>query len=97
MALVDQVKLDVRNRWLDAKTAFDSLAVAETQQHAAEEALRLQKVRFDNAAATTTDVLDAQTDAERARLTSATARYDYYRALVSLARSVGDLPSATPK
>src|SRR6185503_3391898 len=46
-ALVDQVKLDVRNRWLDAKTAFDSLAVAQTQQQTAEEALRLQKVRFD--------------------------------------------------
>ncbi|HEY3806416.1 MAG TPA: TolC family protein [Kofleriaceae bacterium] len=95
--LVDQVKLDVRNRWLDAKTAFDSLAVAQTQQQTAEEALRLQKVRFDNAAATTTDVLDAQTDAARARLAFATARYDYYRALVALARSVGDLPSTTPK
>ncbi|HEX4454103.1 MAG TPA: TolC family protein [Kofleriaceae bacterium] len=96
-ALVDQVKLDVRDHWLDAKTAYDSLAVAQTQQQTAEEALRLQKVRFDNAAATTTDVLDAQTDAARARLAFATARYDYYRALVALARSVGDLPSATPK
>jgi len=95
--LLDQVKLDVRNRWLDAKTAYDSLAVAQTQQQTAEEALRLQKVRFDNAAATTTDVLDAQTDAARARLSFATARYDYYRALVGLARSVGDLPSTTPK
>jgi outer membrane protein len=96
-ALVDQVKLDVRIHWLDAKTAYDSLAVAQTQQQTAEEALRLQKVRFDNAAATTTDVLDAQTDAARARLAFATARYDYYRALVALARSVGDLPSATPR
>jgi outer membrane protein len=96
-SLLDQVKLDVRNRWLDAKTAFDSLAVAQTQQQTAEEALRLQKVRFDNAAATTTDVLDAQTDAARARLAFATARYDCYRALVALARSVGDLPSTTSK
>jgi outer membrane protein len=97
LGLVDQVKLDVRDHWLDAKTAYDSLAVAQTQQQTADEALRLQKVRFDNAAATTTDVLDAQTEAARARLSFATARYDYYRALVALARSVGDLPTATPK
>ena len=93
-ALADQVKLDVRKRWLDARSAFDSLDAVKTQQQAAEEALRLQKVRFDAAAATTTDVLDAETDAARARLAAAIARYDYYLALVALARSVGDLPSA---
>jgi len=90
--LVDQVKLDVRRRWLETKTQFDSLAVAEQQQQTAEEAYRLQKVKLDNAAATTTDVLDAEIDVARARLAFATARYDYYLALVGLARSVGDLP-----
>lgn len=89
----DQVKLEVRRHWLEAKTQFDSLAVAQQQQQTAEEAYRLQKVKFDNAAATTTDVLDAETDVARARLALATARYDYYLALVSLARSVGDLPN----
>jgi outer membrane protein len=91
-ALVDHVKLDVRTKWLAAKTQFDSLAVAEQQQTTAEEAYRLQKVKLDNAAATTTDVLDAQTDVVRARVAFATARFDYYLALVALARSVGDLP-----
>jgi outer membrane protein len=89
----DQVKLEVRQRWLEAKTQFDSLAVAQQQQQTAEEAYRLQKVKLDNAAATTTDVLDAETDVARARLALATARYDYYLALVSLARAVGDLPN----
>jgi OMF family outer membrane factor len=93
-ALADQVRLDVRRRWLDAKAAYDSLAVAQTQQQTAEEAYRLQKVRFDAAASTTTDVLDAETDAARARLGFAVARYDYYLALFALARAVGDLPSA---
>jgi outer membrane protein TolC len=92
-ALADQIKLDVRKRWLEAKTQFDSLAVAQQQQQTAEEAYRLQKVKLDNAAATTTDVLDAETDVGRARLAFATARYDYYLALVALARSVGDLPN----
>ncbi|MEO8843851.1 MAG: TolC family protein [Kofleriaceae bacterium] len=88
----EQVKLDVRRHWLEAKTQFDSLAVAQQEQQTAEEAYRLEKVKFDNAAATTTDVLDAETDVARARLGIATARYDYYLALVALARSVGDLP-----
>ncbi|HWU86529.1 MAG TPA: TolC family protein [Kofleriaceae bacterium] len=91
-ALVDQVKLDVRRRWLEARTAYDSLAAARTQEEAAEEAYRLQKVRLANAAATATDVLDAETEAARGRLGVAVARYDYYLALVALARAVGDLP-----
>jgi len=92
-ATANQVKVDVRRHWLEAKTQFDSLAVAQQQQQTAEEAYRLQKVKLDNAAATTTDVLDAETDVARARLALATARYDYYLALVALARSIGDLPN----
>jgi len=92
MALVDQVRLDVRSKWLDAKAAFDSIVAAQTQQQTAEEARRLQKVRFDAGAATTTDVLDSETDAARARLALAVARYDYYLAVVALARAMGDLP-----
>ncbi len=92
-ALVDQVRLDVRRHWLDAKAGYDSLASADTQLKTAEEAHRLQQVRFDAGAATTTDVLDAETDVARARLVATNARYDYFLALVALARSVGDLPS----
>ncbi len=93
-SLGEQVKLEVRHRWSDARTAFDSLDAAKTQQETAQEAYRLQKVRFDAAAATATDVLDAQIDVARARLAFAVARYDYYLALVGLARSVGDVPQA---
>ena len=90
--LVEQIRLGVREQWLDAKTAFDSIAAAKTGQQTADEALRLQKARFDAGASTTTDVLDAETEAARARLRLAMARYDYYLALVKLARGVGDLP-----
>jgi outer membrane protein TolC len=96
-ALLDQVRLDVRKRWLDAKTAYDSLAVAATQQQTAEEAFRLQKVKFDAAAATTTDVLDAETDVARSRLALALTRYDYYLSMVALARAMGDLPGMTAR
>ncbi len=90
--LGDQVKLEVRRDWLTAKADFDNLATAQTQVETAEEAFRLQKVRFEAGAATTTDVLDASTDVARARLAAGAARYDYYIALVALARAMGDLP-----
>jgi len=70
----------------------DSLAAVATQLHTAEEAYRLQKVRFDAGASTASDVLDAETDVARARLAAGNARYDYFLALVALARAVGDLP-----
>jgi len=92
-ALPDLIKAEVREKWLDAKVKYDSLAVAQVQQQTAEEAYRLQKVKLDNAAATSTDVIDAETDVAKARLGLANARYDYYLALVTLARSIGDLPS----
>ncbi len=95
--LIDQVKLDVRRRWLDAHAGFDALALADTQVKTAEEAYRLQKVRFDAGASTTTDVLDAETDVARGRLQFAVARYDYYVALVALARAMGDIPSASAR
>jgi outer membrane protein len=93
-ALPETLKAQVRGRWLDAKVKYDSLAVALVQQQTAEEAYRLQKVKLDNAAATTTDVIDAETEVAKARLGLANARYDYYLALVELARNVGDLPNA---
>jgi len=91
-ATQDQVRFDVRRRWLEAKAGFDNLASAQVQLESAEEAFRLQRVKFDAAAATTTDVLDAETDVARAPLQSALARDDYYLGLVALARAVGDLP-----
>lgn len=91
-ALADKVRVEVRRRWLEAKANHDNLAAARTQLASAEEAHRLQQVRFDAGAATTTDVLDADTDVARARLQSAQARFDYYLSLNALARAVGDLP-----
>lgn len=92
-ALLDQVRFEVRRRFTEARTLFASLDAAALQEQTADEAYRLQKVRFEAAAATATDVLDAETDSARARLGAALARYDYYLSLVALARAVGDLPS----
>jgi outer membrane protein TolC len=93
VSLADHVRLEVRTRWLEAQAGFKNVATSQTQLQSAEEAYRLQKVKYENGVATTTDVLDAESDVARARLQSALARYDYYLALIGLARSVGDVPS----
>src|SRR5262249_42519008 len=91
-ALTDQIAFEAQRRLSDAQTAHETLGVARTAQDAAEEAYRIQSVRYAQGAATTTDVLDAETDVSRARTGYAQARYDYYLAQVGLARAVGQLP-----
>jgi outer membrane protein TolC len=90
--LVDQVAFDAQRRLLEARTAYETIAVARSALQAAEEAHRIQTVRFGAGAATTTDVLDAEADVTRARSGYAQARYDYYLAQAGLARAVGRLP-----
>ncbi len=93
--LEDKVALEARNNALQARTAFDSIAVARTGLAAAEEAYRLQTIRYAEGATTTTDLLVAEADVTRARLGYATTRYAYFQALVGLAQSIGEKPTAT--
>lgn len=88
----DQVALDVRSKWLAAATQQKMLAVAESGLRAAEEAHRLQNVRFEQGAATTTDVIDAETEVARARTQATIARYQYLTAWMALVRAVGQMP-----
>jgi outer membrane protein len=90
--LVDQIAFDAQRRVLEARTAYDTIAVAHSALDAAEEAHRIQTVRFAAGAATTTDLLDAETDVSRARSGYAQSRYDYYLAQAALARALGRLP-----
>ena len=88
----DVVAFDVDRRLLEARAAHESLAVAKSGLTAAEEASRIQAVRFEQGAATTTDVLDADVALTQARSSFATARFDYYLAVAGVARAVGVVP-----
>jgi outer membrane protein TolC len=94
-ALRDQVVFDVRRRLLETKAAHDMLAVARSSLVAADEAHRIQTVRYAEGAATTTDVLDAEVDVSRARSGFAQARYDYFLSQAGLARALGQSPAGT--
>ena len=90
--LGDQVRLEVRRRAREARAAFDTLAVARAGLTAAEEAFRIQEVRFREGATTTTELLSAETELAEARIGYATSRQAYFLQLAALARATGQLP-----
>ena len=93
-SLSEQVAFDAQRRLLEARSAFETIAVARSALQAAEEAYRIQSVRYAEGAATTTDLIDAETDVSRARSGYTQSRYEFFLAQAAVARSVGRLPTA---
>jgi len=91
-ALADQIALDSRARWQAARTALATLEVTARGLSAAGEAQRLQATRFSHGAATTVEVIDAETAHANAKAQAAIARYQYLVAWMALSRAVGALP-----
>jgi len=90
----DALALDVRSKYAAATAKRKTLDVAESGLKAAEEAYRLQQVKFKEGAATTTDVLDAESEVARARSQATIGRYQYLIAWMALVRAVGQVPEA---
>ncbi len=92
----DQLGFEVRSAWLAASTARKTIEVTASGLKAAKEAYRLQQVLFEQGAATTTDVLDAQSELARALSGETIARHQYLIAWMALGRAVGETPSPRP-
>jgi len=90
--VADQIAVDTRGRWQAARTALATLEVTARGLAAAGEAQRLQATRFSHGAATTVEVLDAETAHANAKAQAAIARYQYLVAWMALSRAVGTLP-----
>ncbi len=88
----DKVSLEVRSAVRAARAAYAKLDAAKRGAAAAEEAYRIQSVRFKEGALTTTDLLSAQVDVTRARGSLALARFEYLSAVVSVRRAMGQQP-----
>lgn len=88
----DVISFDVRAKYRTAVTKRKSLDVAQSGLKASEEAYRLQQVKIAAGAATTTDVIDAESDVSRSRAQATIAQYQYLIAWMDLVRSVGQLP-----
>ena len=90
----DGMRLEVRRAAREVRAAHEALEVARVGLAAAEEAFRIQEVRFGEGAATTTDLLAAEVEVSQSRTNHATARIAYFASLTTLARATGQLPDA---
>jgi len=88
----DHLMLQARASARDARAAHAGLSLARTGLQAADEAYRINSIRFDEGALTTTDLLDAQTDVTRARFGYANARFSYFLKVIALAQATGQAP-----
>jgi outer membrane protein len=91
-AVTEQIAVDTRARWQAARTARATLEVAARGLTAAIETQRLLAARFAQGAATTVEVVDAETALASAKAQAAIGRYQYLIAWMALSREVGLLP-----
>ena len=84
-----QVRLEARQAFVNAETARDALGVARTAVSQAEENFRIVTKKFDAAAATSFDVVDAEALLTQARGQVETGLYDLLIARAALARATG--------
>jgi outer membrane protein TolC len=90
--LRDAITLDAQAAFVTFVTAKEALTVAEKAVTQAEENFRLQTARYEAAAATTFDVLDAESLLTQARAQLSTARYDSLIARAGISRAIGRIP-----
>src|SRR6185295_4520534 len=89
-ALADQIQVEVTRALRDVAQA--DLAVSTTARglESAEESYRVRRLLFQNGRATSTELLDAETDLTRTRLEALDARIDARVARVRLSYVLGD-------
>ncbi len=89
--LEDQVRLEARQAFVNASTARDALEVSKVAVSQAEENYRIVTKEFENNAATSFNVVDAESLLTQARGQVETSRYDYLIARAALQRAIGRL------
>ncbi len=73
----DEVRLQVREASLQMATARESLKLAEARVKAAEEDLRISRLRFNEGVGIGTEVIDAESDLAQSNAAVINARADY--------------------
>ena len=85
----DNVRLEARQAFVNATTEREALTVARAAVSQAEENFRIVTKRFENAAATSFDVVDAEALLTQTRGQVETALYDLLIAQAALAKATG--------
>src|SRR5712691_8822892 len=84
-----QVQTDVSQAYLTLQTAFQTIAIQDTNRTAAREQLQLATERYRVGSGTFFELLDAQVAGLRAETDYINAVYDYHKALAALEAAVG--------
>jgi outer membrane protein len=87
--LEDQVRLEAREAFVNAESSREALDVARTAVAQAEENYRIVTKKFDNSAATSFDVVDAESLLTESRGQVEQALYDYLIASAALQKATG--------
>ena len=90
-AAQEQVAVEVARQVLEARRAFEAIAVAEQSVEEAEEALRTMRQQYAEGVALSADVLDAEQALRAARAARAAAAADYAVSLAGIRRAVGEV------
>jgi len=80
----DQIARDVRSSWLNAKTAYDRLAVTKQLLDQANLALNLAQSRYNLGLGSIVELSQAQLQQTQAQISNVGAGYDYRLALAAL-------------
>jgi len=89
LLLRDGIMLEVKQAVLNLNEAEKNIDVSQDAIGQAEENLRITREMYKEGAATTTDVLDAQTLLTQAKTNYYQALYDYHLALAKLEKAIG--------
>ncbi|MFP4193650.1 MAG: TolC family protein [Desulfobacterales bacterium] len=88
---VQDIRLDVKNAYLELEEAMARCRVAQTSVESARESYRLVKQQYEKGAAGITRYLEAELDRNRAMVKAASARYDKVKAKADVKRTIGAL------
>lgn len=83
------ITLDVSKAWTDIRTARSSIAMNRKAIESAQENLRVVTRKYEASAATSVEVLDAQSDLNQARSAYQVALFTYHTARSNLERATG--------
>lgn len=90
----DQIRFDVEEAFSTLNANRENIQTASFALQAAEESLRLARLRFNAGVGTNTDVINQLTELTRAQVNRLRAVLDYNRALADLQRAVSNLPDS---
>ncbi|MEK7728993.1 MAG: TolC family protein, partial [candidate division KSB1 bacterium] len=89
--LIENVRLEVEQSYLEMKEAEERISATAKLVELSQQNLKLAEARYNSGVGSAIEITDAQLTLSNARITHIQAQYDYNRALVRLRRATGKI------